>query len=316
MWQVNHSESFNRVVLVQHDNLTFELQVHIDMRLALDAADAGNTSSGFPLSQVKVSCATSSATVMAVRAVSDSFPQGTVMANEQPQVNTVPVSAVADPVRSLAPNGAPVVQVAPTAPVAPNAIPAVVPVSVGMPATPKAGNTSALPTGSVVSAAPAALMTSATASVSASVTAMSSAQTTQPATTAFMAPYASATPFTPPMQSATPSAAHAYTSSDKPFVYVPSRPANLQEVVDAIYALDRVRFAHLFTNPRVDIVATAKKFFNHYERKGWKIGQSPMSNWLCALRLAIASGYTVDRKRRGWAISYCSVSASAFQAHS
>lgn len=41
MWQVNHSESFNRVVLVQHDNLTFELQVHIDMRLALDAADAG-----------------------------------------------------------------------------------------------------------------------------------------------------------------------------------------------------------------------------------------------------------------------------------
>ena len=168
MWQVNHSESFNRVVLVQHDNLTFELQVHIDMRLALDAADAGNTSSGFPLSQVKVSCATSSATVMAVRAVSDSFPQGTVMANEQPQVNTVPVSAVADPVRSLAPNGAPVVQVAPTAPVAPNAIPAVVPVSVGMPATPKAGNTSALPTGSVVSAAPAALMTSATASVSAS----------------------------------------------------------------------------------------------------------------------------------------------------
>lgn len=52
MWQVNHSESFNRVVLVQHDNLTFELQVHIDMRLALDAADAGNTSSGFPLSQV------------------------------------------------------------------------------------------------------------------------------------------------------------------------------------------------------------------------------------------------------------------------
>ena len=272
MWQVNHSESFNRVVLVQHDNLTFELQVHIDMRLALDAADAGNTSSGFPLSQVKVSCATSSATVMAVRAVSDSFPQGTVMANEQPQVNTVPVSAVADPVRSLAPNGAPVVQVAPTAPVAPNAIPAVVPVSVGMPATPKAGNTSALPTGSVVSAAPAALMTSATASVSASVTAMSSAQTTQPATTAFMAPYASATPFTPPMHSATPSAAHAYTSSAKPFVYVPSRPANLQEVVDAIYALDRVRFAHLFTNPRVDIVATAKKFFNHYERKGWKIG--------------------------------------------
>ena len=238
------------------------------------------------------------------------------MANEQPQVNTVPVSAVADPVRSLASNGAPVVPVAPTAPVAPNAIPAVVPVSVDMPATSRAGNISALPTGSVVSAAPAALMTSATASVSASVTAMSSAQTTQPATTAFMAPYASATPFTPPMQSATPPAAHAYTSSAKPFVYVPSRPANLQEVVDAIYALDRVRFAHLFTNPRVDIVATAKKFFNHYERKGWKIGQSPMSNWLCALRLAIASGYTVDRKRRGWAISYCSVSASAFQAHS
>ena len=71
MLQVNHSESFNHVILVQHNNLTFELQVRIDTNVALDA---GDVRAGSPLPLVKVNCTTSSATVMAIRAINGSTP--------------------------------------------------------------------------------------------------------------------------------------------------------------------------------------------------------------------------------------------------
>lgn len=99
-------------------------------------------------------------------------------------------------------------------------------------------------------------------------------------------------------------AASTYTSTAKPLVSDPSRPADLQEVVDAIYSLDRMKYAYLFASPLVDIKATASAFFDFYESKGWRIGGVPMRNWVCALRSAIAPGYTVNGKRRGWAIAY------------
>lgn len=92
------------------------------------------------------------------------------------------------------------------------------------------------------------------------------------------------------------------TSTAEPLGSDPRRPADLQEVVDAIYSLDRGMYAHLFADPQVDIEATANNFFAYYESKDWKIGDAPIRNWLVALRRAIDPSYTVDGKRRGWAI--------------
>lgn len=242
MRQVNHAESFSHVALAQHNDLALELQVRIDVSVALDKANTADTGSagtrtgtGVPLPLLKVNCATSSAPVMAVKAVTVTVPavaiNGAAMANVAPQVSVIPTSTSAVPVEpsvSAAPLEAPVSD--------PDAV----------------GNTVAE---SVANAAPT------------------------------------------------------YTSTAKPLVSDPRRPADLQEVVDAIYSLDRTKYAYLFANPLVDIEATASAFFNYYDFNGWRVGQEPMRNWFWALSRAIAPGYTVGGKRKGWAITYCSDSS-------
>ena len=237
MRQVNHAESFGQVALAQHNDLSLELQVRIDVSIALDVADTADAGSagtsagaGTTLPLLKVNCATSSAPVVAVKAVTGTSPataiNGAAMANVAPQVSAIPSCTSAVPVE---PSVSSVLLKAPVS--APAAV----------------GSTGAK---SVANAAPA------------------------------------------------------YTSTAKPLVSDPSRPADLQEVVDAIYSLDRMKYAYLFANPLVDIEATASAFFDLYESKGWRIGGVPMRNWVCALRSAIAPGYTVDGKRRGWTIAY------------
>ena len=237
MRQVNHAESFGQVALAQHNDLSLELQVRIDVSIALDVADTADAGSagtsagaGTTLPLLKVNCATSSAPVVAVKAVTGTSPataiNGAAMANVAPQVSAIPSCTSAVPVE---PSVSSVLLKAPVS--APAAV----------------GSTGAK---SVANAAPA------------------------------------------------------YTSTAKTLVFDPSRPADLQEVVDAIYSLDRMKYAYLFANPLVDIEATASAFFDLYESKGWRIGGVPMRNWVCALRSAIAPGYTVDGKRRGWTIAY------------
>lgn len=237
MRQVNHAESFGRLALAQHNDLSLELQVRIDVSIALDVADTADAGSagtsagaGTTLPLLKVNCATSSAPVVAVKAVTGTAPataiNGAAMANVAPQVSAIPSCTSAVPVE---PSVSSVLLKAPVS--APAAV----------------GSTGAK---SVANAAPA------------------------------------------------------YTSTAKTLVSDPSRPADLQEVVDAIYSLDRMKYAYLFASPLVDIKATASAFFDFYESKGWRIGGVPMRNWVCALRSAIALGYTVNGKRRGWAIAY------------
>lgn len=237
MRQVNHTESFGRLALAQHNDLSLELQVRIDVSIALDVADTADAGSagtsagaGTTLPLLKVNCATSSAPVVAVKAVTGTAPataiNGATMANVAPQVSAIPSCTSAVPVE---PSVSSVLLKAPVS--APAAV----------------GSTEAK---SVANAAPA------------------------------------------------------YTSTAKTLVSDPSRPADLQEVVDAIYSLDRMKYAYLFASPLVDIKATASAFFDFYESKGWRIGGVPMRNWVCALRSAIAPGYTVNGKRRGWAIAY------------
>ena len=237
MRQVNHAESFGQVALAQHNDLALELQVRIDVSIALDVADTADVGSAgtsavacATLPLLKVNCATSSAPVVAVKAVTGAAPataiNGAAMANVAPQVSAIPSCTSA-------------VQMGPS----------VSSVSLKEPVSDPAavGNTEA---------------------------------------------------------KSVANAASTYTSTAKPLVSDPSRPADLQEVVDAIYSLDRMKYAYLFASPLVDIEATASAFFDFYESKGWRIGGVPMRNWLFALRHAIAPGYTVDGKRRGWTIAY------------
>ena len=355
MWQVNHSESFNRVVLVQHNNLNFELQVRIDLNVALDAADIVAASSaagaGATLPLLKVNCATSSASAIAVKVVTGAVPNtlsnGAAMAKVAPQVRVIPTSTADVPV---VPAVSPVPQKVPvsaSAVVGSSGIKSVaktvsqrvpqsggessdvkgmtafVPLSAAATKPIPASGSSVVPVPPVAGGSQGMMLynRSSDSSFSAAAVGSESIKYVHPALSTFvtdtatsLAPVASAV-----SSAAAQNIAPTYTGSAEPLVSNPRRPADLQEVVDAIYSLDQGRYAHLFADPRVDILATASMFFNYYEFKGWRVGQTPMSNWLCALRRAIAPGYTVDRKRRGWAITYysfSSVCASALWANS
>lgn len=109
MRQVNHAKSFSHVALAPHNDLALELQVRIDVNIALDAADTADAGSagtsagaGATLPLLKVNCATSSAPVMAVKAVTVTVPataiNGAAMANVAPQVSAIPTSTPAVPV--------------------------------------------------------------------------------------------------------------------------------------------------------------------------------------------------------------------------
>ena len=334
MWQLNHSESFDHVILVQHNNLTFELQVRIDLSVALDA---GEVSASSPLLPVKVSCATNSATVMAIRSLNCSAPASAV-------TTTVPAKVpLSDSVAS------------PAAAAGAATAPAKVPLSDSV-ASPAAAAGAATAPASQPQVVPQGMMVasrSASNSVAATAVGSEAVKAIQPTLAPFMA---GATPVAPagdsplasttthaPMGTNAPAAAPASSApyfvptgafmassqtmqamqaiqtapfaapATSPWNYQPSRPANLQEVLAVINSLDHVEYAHIFGNPRVDIVATAQKFFRHYERKGWKVGQAPMSDWTYALKQAIASGYSADMRLNGWAITFRSFSASGLK---
>ena len=90
------------------------------------------------------------------------------------------------------------------------------------------------------------------------------------------------------------------------------RPASVQEVVDYINGLDREKYAHLFTNPLVDIEGTAEEFFNFYASKGWVVGKQPMKDWTKALARAIGNGKSGGaRSDNGWAIRYHNITQVA-----
>ena len=342
MLQVNHSESFSHVILVQHNNLTFELQVRIDTSVALDAGDVSASS---PLPLVKVNCATSSTTVMAIRAINGS----------------TPVSVLTTTVPTQEPLSVPVA-------VGTAVLPASKSTSVASQAT-ASGSASAFASTLQPQVAPQGMMVatrSASKSVAATAVGSEDAKAIQPTLAAFMAGTATAdAPTTPsggasltstnhnvplgtatpaasapypmptgaymassqamqtmqvmqaapmaPYASTAPAATTTYATATSPWNYQPSRPANLQEVLAVINSLDHMEYAHLFGNPQVDLVATAQKFFRHYERKGWKVGKTPMRNWTYALKQAIASGYSADMKLNGWAITFRSFSASGFE---
>ena len=325
MLQVNHSESFNHVILVQHNNLTFELQVRIDMNVALDAAEV-SASSLLPL--VKVNCATSSTTVMAIRALNGSAPAsaltaimptqvplsvpatvGTAMLPNRPQSTSIASQAAASEAATATAStsqphmdsqGMMVATRSASKSVAATAVggaaPATVPTAMVVSA-PLASTTTHAPLGTIAPAAPASsaatfVPTGVYMTSSQTMQAMQAIQTVPMVPTAFTAPFA--------------------VPATSPWNYQPSRPANLQEVLAVINSLDHGEYAHLFGNPQVDIVATANKFFRHYERKGWKVGKAPMRDWTYALKQAIASGYSADMKLNGWAITFRSFSASAF----
>lgn len=341
MLQVNHSESFNHVILVQHNNLTFELQVRIDTNVALDA---GDVRAGSPLPLVKVNCTTSSATIMAIRAINGSTPVSvlttTVPTQEPLSVPAAVGTAVLPASKStsvasqatasgsasafastlqpqVAPQGMMVATRSASKSVAATAVgsedakaiqptlaalmagaaPATVPTAMVVSA-PLASTTTHAPLGTIAPAAPASsaatfVPTGVYMTSSQTMQAMQAIQTVPMVPTAFTAPFA--------------------VPATSPWNYQPSRPANLQEVLAVINSLDHGEYAHLFGNPQVDIVATANKFFRHYERKGWKVGKAPMRDWTYALKQAIASGYSADMKLNGWAITFRSFSASGFK---
>ena len=321
MWQVNHSESFNRVVLVQHDNLTFELQVRIDLNVALDAddivaADSAGSGAGAMSPLLKVNCATSSASAIAVKvvtgAVPDSLSNGAAMAKVAPQVRVIPTSTVDVPV-----------------------VPAVSPVPQKVPVSASAvvGSSGIKSVAKTVSQRmpQSGGESSDVKGMTSSVPLSAAATTPIPSSGSSVVPVPPVAGVSQGMMfynrssdnsfssAATQNIAPTYTGLAEPLVSNPRRPADLQEVLDVIYSLDRERYAHLFADPLVDIEGTANTFFNYYDFKGWRVGQDPMRNWVCALRRAIAPGYTFDRKRRGWAITYhsfSSVCASALQANS
>lgn len=326
MLQVNHSESFNHVILVQHNNLTFELQVRIDMNVALDAAEV-SASSLLPL--VKVNCATSSTTVMAIRALNGSAPAsaltaimptqvplsvpatvGTAMLPNRPQSTSIASQAAASEAATATAStsqphmdsqGMMVATRSASKSVAATAVggaaPATVPTATVV-STPLASTTTHAPLGTIAPAAAPASSEATFVPTGAYIASSQTMQAMQAIQTAPMALNAFAAPFVTPAAS--------------PWIYQPSRPANLQEVLYVINSLDHGKYAHLFGNPQVDLVATAKKFFRHYERKGWKVGKAPMRDWTYALRQAIASGYSADMKLNGWAITFRSFSASGF----
>ena len=90
------------------------------------------------------------------------------------------------------------------------------------------------------------------------------------------------------------------------------RPDSVQEVVDYINGLDREKYAHLFTNPLVDIEGTAEEFFNFYASKGWVVGRNPMKDWKMALARAIGNGKSGGaRSDNGWAIRYHNITQVA-----
>lgn len=312
MWQLNHSESFDHVILVQHNNLTFELQVRIDLSVALDA---GEVSACSPLLPVKVSCATNSATVMAIRSLNCSAPASAV-------TTTVPAKVpLSDSVASPA--------AAAGAATAPASQPQVVPQGMMVASRSASNSVAATAVGSeavkAIQPTLAPFMAGATPVAPAGDSPLASTTTHAPmGTNAPAAAPASSAPYFVPTgafmaSSQTMQAMQAIQTAPfaapatSPWNYQPSRPANLQEVLAVINSLDHVEYAHIFGNPRVDIVATAQKFFRHYERKGWKVGQAPMSDWTYALKQAIASGYSADMRLNGWAITFRSFSASGLK---
>ena len=89
-------------------------------------------------------------------------------------------------------------------------------------------------------------------------------------------------------------------------------PSSIQEVVDYINGLDREKYAHLFTNPLVDIEGTAEEFFNFYASKGWVVGDNPMKDWTKALARAIGNGKSGGaRSNNGWAIRFHNITQVA-----
>ena len=80
-------------------------------------------------------------------------------------------------------------------------------------------------------------------------------------------------------------------------------PRDLQEVVNYIYSLDPLEYAHILCDRSVDIDATATKFYNYYAARDWFIGDAPISNWTYPLKSAIAPGVCASTgKKNGWAI--------------
>ena len=80
-------------------------------------------------------------------------------------------------------------------------------------------------------------------------------------------------------------------------------PQDIQEVVNYIYSLDPVEYAHILNDRSVDIKATAAKFYRYYANRDWFIGNAPIRSWTCALESAIAPGVCASNgKKNGWAI--------------
>ncbi len=64
------------------------------------------------------------------------------------------------------------------------------------------------------------------------------------------------------------------------------RPNSPEEVLDYIKShLSTKNYSYL-NRPDTDLVATANRFFDFYDSKGWRVGQSPMKNWKAAARRA------------------------------
>ena len=84
-----------------------------------------------------------------------------------------------------------------------------------------------------------------------------------------------------------------------------------EEVYADICALDKKRFAHLFTG-EYDLHKLATEIYEFYESKGWKIGKAPAKNWHLCVTRALSAG-------SGWALRYGRISgrdvARAFDAH-
>ncbi len=64
------------------------------------------------------------------------------------------------------------------------------------------------------------------------------------------------------------------------------RPSSPEEVLDYIKShLSTKNYSYL-NRPDTDLVATANRFFDFYDSKGWRVGQTPMKNWKAAARRA------------------------------
>ncbi len=64
------------------------------------------------------------------------------------------------------------------------------------------------------------------------------------------------------------------------------RPSSPEEVLDYIKThLSTKNYSYL-NRPDTDMVASANRFFDFYDSKGWRVGQSPMKNWKAAARRA------------------------------